>query len=815
MESDSKTKDNIYNLNFSEEIKKSFLEYAMSVIISRAIPSVYDGLKPVHRRIIYAMEKMGVTSHSAYKKSARIVGEVIGKYHPHGDSAVYNTIVRMAQDFSFRYPLVQGHGNFGSIDGDAPAAMRYTEIRLSKISAELSKDIDKKIVPFEDNYDGSEIEPARLPCYFPNLLANGSQGIAVGLATNIPPHNLTELIDACILMIKNPQVSIYELMRVVKAPDFPTGGYLACGQNLMKAYLTGNGSVVMRGKYKIEDNPNSKYKKIVFYEIPYQVNKKDLLEKIVVLVKNKVINEIHDLRDESNYKGIRIVIEVKRSVANTAFLVNKLYKYTLLQNTFSINMVALVDKEPKLLPLKKILALYIQYQIDLIVKKYTFNLSVYQKKWIINSGLIIALNNIDEVIKIIKQSKDKHEALKNLIAQFNFQEVQAKAILDMRLNRLTNLEQTNLKDDLARLEKLIAECHLVIDNIDVQNEYLIKQLTEIKKIYGDERRSEIINTESFSIDDEALIKKEDCYIVTNQANYIKRLSFEAFRVQKRGGMGVSIGKIKNNEDVINNFVHTNTLSDIYLLTNLGRIYRFKSYQVPLYERNAKGLPIINLIEINEEEKIVKIFPHTPTDKDEFFFFVTEQGKFLKLPFSLFNKIYNNGKLAINLREGDKVADACIASKESIYVILSSNAGLTTIFDHRGIRTVQTRNARGVFRMKLKNKSKVVKMLIADDLNKLLLTVSKKGYSKMSHLKNFRIRKHAVFGINSLNLKKKKDVLLSTVLVNEEDTVFATSSANKIINVKISDFRVLGRYSMGSKMMRLGEGEYIQNLEVVN
>ena len=438
-----------------------------------------------------------------------------------------------------------------------------------------------------------------------------------------------------------------------------------------------------------------------------------------------------------------------------------------------------------------------------------------KKKWKINSGLIIALNNIDEVVQIIKTSKDKNDALNNLISKFNFEEIQAKAILDMRLNRLTNLEQTNLRADLDRLEELIKECRLVIDNPEVQNNYLINQLQEIKRVYGDERRSEIINTESFSIDDESLVKKEDCYIVTNEANYIKRVTLDSFRIQKRGGVGVSIGRIKDNSDIINNFIHSNTLSHLYLLTNLGRIYRFKSYQVPIYDRNSKGLPIINLINIGDEEKIVKIFSHDSSENDDFFFFITEKGKFLKLKFSLFDYIPTSGKLAIKLNEDDNVVDACIASENSFYVILSSSSGLTTVFDHREIRTTQTRNTLGVKGIRLKNEAKLLKILVTNDLNKLLLTVSEKGYSKMTPLVNFRIAKRGASGLISLNLKNKDDALFLTALVSENDNIFVTSSSNKIININTSDFRILSRRSLGSKIMKLNDDESIKSLEVIN
>ncbi len=643
--------DKVDDINISSEMRESFLNYAMSVIVSRALPDVRDGLKPVQRRILYGMSELNMAPGGAYKKSARLVGDVMGKYHPHGDSSIYEAMVRMAQEFSFRYTLVNGHGNFGSVDGDEAAAMRYTEARMERITAEMLRDINKDTIDFKDNYDGSEQEPVVLPSRIPNLLVNGATGIAVGMATNIPPHNLSEVVDGIIHLINNPDAEIEDLMEFIQGPDFPTGGELLGLGGLHDAYTTGRGSVMMRSKTEFQRHANGKTS-IIVTEIPYQVNKSRLIEKIAELAKEKRIDGITDLRDESNRKGIRIVIELRKDV-NEEVILNNLYKFTPLQTSFGFNMIALVNGQPQKLNLKDALRHYITHQIEVIVRRAKFDLDKAQARLHIVEGLLVAMNHIDEIIQLIKSAKDEEQALHQLMKRYELSEIQAKAILDMRLRRLTSLEVDKLTSEQKELVATIGQLEVLLASPEEQDKVLIREITELKDKFGDKRRTMINTTDILDIEDEALIPVEEVIVTITNKGYIKRLTVDTYRAQHRGGRGLT-GQKTYEDDFVEHVMYTSTHDTMLFFTNVGKVYRMKAYQIPTGARTSKGLPIVNVLEFGENETLATVLRVKDFTEGHFLFFATKKGLVKRTDITLYANIRSNGLIAIQLRDGDEL-----------------------------------------------------------------------------------------------------------------------------------------------------------------
>lgn len=797
----------IRDIDIADEMKNGFLDYAMSVIVSRAIPDVRDGLKPVHRRIIYAMWDLNMTYDKQHKKSARIVGEVIGKYHPHGDTAVYEAMVRMAQDFSYRYPLIDGHGNFGSMDGDAPAAMRYTEARMSKIAGELIKDIEKETTIFIDNYDGSEQEPTFLPGYFPNLLINGASGIAVGMATNIPPHNLNEVIDGVIALTKNGDITTVELMKIIKGPDFPTGALITTGNSLIKAYETGNGTITIRSKIDIEENNNKR--RIIVSEIPYQVNKAKLLERIAELVRDKIINGISDLRDESNMEGVRVVLELKRDAQENVIL-NKLYKLTPLQTNFSLNILALYKNQPKVMGLKQILKYFVEHQIDIIVKRSQFELHKNQNRLIILEGLKIALDHIDEVITIIKKSQTIQIALEALIDKFKLVIEQARAILEMRLQRLTGLEIEKINNEISEIKLAIIALEEIINNSEKQIEIMINELVEIKKKYGDERRSQIIKEELTEIDPEELIRREDILIMLTQNGYVKRVADDTFKLQNRGGKGIT--GLANMEDSLKKIVGANSIDSLLIFSNFGKVYKLRAYQIETYSRHARGLPIINLIAIDKTENIQTILAldETIIEQDNLFF-VTKKGLIKKTKLSEFNQIRQTGKVAIELKEKDELISVII-TKGTDDVIIGNNIGKVIRFNEKEIRAM-SRQSVGV--KGISNDETGVTIGVSSGRSaKYVLSVTENGYAKKTPIEDYRLTGRNTNGVKSMNLTEKTGYLkFAQTVVGDEDLLVGTKNGN-VIRVSLEQVPFFGRTTSGVKIIRLDQDDKLEVIEIL-
>ncbi|WP_422397285.1 DNA gyrase subunit A [Spiroplasma endosymbiont of Sarcophaga carnaria] len=797
----------IRDIDIADEMKNGFLDYAMSVIVSRAIPDVRDGLKPVHRRIIYAMWDLNMTYDKQHKKSARIVGEVIGKYHPHGDTAVYEAMVRMAQDFSYRYPLIDGHGNFGSMDGDAPAAMRYTETRMSKIAGELIKDIEKETTIFIDNYDGSEQEPTFLPGYFPNLLVNGASGIAVGMATNIPPHNLNEVIDGVIALTKNGDITTVELMKIIKGPDFPTGALITAGNSLIKAYETGNGTITIRSKIDIEENNNKR--RIIVSEIPYQVNKAKLLERIAELVRDKIINGISNLRDESNMEGVRVVLELKRDAQENVIL-NKLYKLTPLQTNFSLNILALYKNQPKVMGLKQILKYFVEHQIDIIVKRSQFELHKNQNRLIILEGLKIALDHIDEVITIIKKSQTTQIALEALIDKFKLVNEQARAILEMRLQRLTGLEIEKINNEISEIKLAIIALEEIINNSEKQIEIMINELVEIKKKYGDERRSQIIKEELTEIDPEELIRCEDILIMLTQDGYVKRVADDTFKLQNRGGKGIT--SLANIEDSLKKIVGANSIDSLLIFSNFGKVYKLRAYQIETYSRHARGLPIINLIAIDKTENIQTILAldETIIEQDNLFF-VTKKGLIKKTKLSEFNQIRQTGKVAIELKEKDELVSVII-TKGTDDVIIGNNIGKVIRFNEKEIRAM-SRQSVGV--KGISNDETGVTIGVSSGRSaKYVLSVTENGYAKKTPIEDYRLTGRNTKGVKSMNLTEKTGYLkFAQTIVGDEDLLVGTKNGN-VIRVSLEQVPLFGRTTSGVKIIRLDQDDKLEVIEIL-
>ena len=777
-------------------MRTSFLDYAMSVIVSRALPDVRDGLKPVHRRILYSMHDLGMHSDKPFKKSARIVGDVIGKYHPHGDSAVYETMVRMAQDFNYRYMLVDGHGNFGSIDGDGAAAMRYTEARMSKISMELLRDINKDTIDYQDNYDGEEKEPVVMPARFPNLLVNGTSGIAVGMATNIPPHQLGEVIDGVLAISHDPEISIQELMDIIPGPDFPTGGLILGRSGIRKAYETGRGSIKIRAKVKIEVKSNGK-EVIIVNEIPYQVNKARLIERIAELVREKKIDGITDLRDESDREGLRIVIEVRKD-ANANVLLNNLYKHTALQTSFGINTLALVDGQPKVLNVKQCLVHYLDHQRVVIRRRTEFELRKAEARAHILEGLIIALDNLDEVIKLIRGSQTTDIAREGLMTTFNLSEKQAQAILDMRLQRLTGLEREKIEEEYKSLVQLIAELKAILADNEKILEIIREELTEIKERFNDKRRTEIVAGGIEDIEDEDLIPRENIVISLTHNDYIKRIPVSTYRAQKRGGRGIQ-GMGTNDDDFVEHLITTSTHDTILFFTNKGKVYRAKGYEIPEYGRTAKGLPIINLLGIEKDEWVNAIIPVAEFEDDWFLFFTTKQGISKRSPLSSFAHIRNNGLIALNLREEDELISVRLTDGDKEIIIGTKN-GLLIRFHETDVRSMG-RTATGVKGITLRQDDEVVDMEVLKEDSDILI-VTHNGYGKRTPAVEYRLQHRGGKGIKTCNITEKNGSLVTMKVVNGEEDIMVITTGGVLIRMAVSDISTMGRNTQGVKLIRL-------------
>lgn len=800
----------VKEVDLGREMKTSFLNYAMSVIVSRALPDVRDGMKPVHRRILYAMNDLGMHSDKPYKKSARIVGEVMGKYHPHGDSAIYDSMVRMAQDFSYRYPLVDGHGNFGSIDGDSAAAMRYTEARMSKISMEMLKDLNKNTVDYIDNYDGSEREPSVLPCKFPNLLVNGATGIAVGMATNIPPHNLTEVIEGILALIKNPEISIEGIMNYIKGPDFPTGGCIMGVSQVRKAYMTGNGAITIRAKCSTEELPNGRTA-IVVTEIPYQVNKTRLLDRIADTVKNKIIDGITGLQDESSRQGMRIVIELRRD-ANPNVILNNLYKHTQLQSTFGINLLALVKGQPKVLNLKEILECYVEHQIDIVTRRTEFDLERAEARAHILEGLQIALGNIDLVIQLIKKSKTTEDAMNGLISVFNLTEIQAKAILDMRLQRLTGLEIDKLKNELLEVKRFIQECKEILKSHSKKLEIIVSELQDIMNRFGDDRKSELSLSDDLDIEDEDLIPVEDVIITVTNRGYVKRMTVDTYRAQNRGGKGVT-GTKMHDDDFVERLLYTSSHDVLLFFTNFGKVYRLRAFQIPYASRIAKGLPIVNLLNFEENEKLAAVLNiEKDADRDGYLIFATREGVVKKTEISAFNNIRTNGIKAILLKDTDELIEVGTTDGEKDIILGASN-GKAIRFSESDIRPMGRISA-GVRGIKVEDNEQVVGMAIVNTDGDEIVIVTENGYGKRTNVDAFRVQVRGGKGVKALNITEKNGKMVSLSTVRGDEDLMIVTDKGMVIRTHLDQILTIGRDTQGVCIIKLNEGHTAANIAIV-
>jgi len=798
----------IYPVEINDEMKKSFIAYAMAVNVSRAIPDVRDGLKPVHRRILYAMNEMGNTSDKPHKKCARIVGDVLGKFHPHGDSSVYGALVRFAQDFAIRYPLVDGHGNFGSVDGDPPAAYRYTEARLSKLADEMLRDIDKETVDFSPNFDASLKEPDVLPARFPSLLVNGSDGIAVGMATNIPPHNLSETIDAVIAEINNPDMTIDEILQILPAPDYPTGGVIMGTEALRQAYLTGKGGVVIRSKADIEEDNDGKCR-IVVTEIPYQVNKSEMIKQIAEMVKNKRIEGIQDIREESDRHGMRIVFEVKRDF-NAQVVLNTLYKRTQLQCSYGINFLALVDGYPRVLNIKQILDHYIAHQKDVIYRRTKFDLAKAEERAHIIEGLVVALANIDEVIKIIKASKDRDEASKSLQNAFLLSEAQAGAILDMRLQRLTSLEVEKLNNELADLRNLITELRGILASEDKIKQVIVKELEDVKARYGDERSTEIDFNGSVDINIEDLIEKEDVVISMTHFGYVKRLPVTEYRQQHRGGMG-STGHKPKEEDFVEHMFICSTHNTLLFFTNKGKVYTLKGYEIPEEQKTARGRNIINLLPLEKDEKVQAILPKL-AEGEGFLVMATRRGLIKKTATSEFESIRKTGKIAINLAEGDELISVEFSAGDST-IMVASNEGKCIRFDEKDVKPLG-RDTMGVKAIDLAKDDYLVDMLVYKP-GYDILTITENGYGKRSDVSEYKIQNRNGKGMKAGIFNDKTGRLVGLKQVIESEDVMLIANNGVIIRTPAVSISKITRDTIGVKVMKLASGTTVSCVAIAD
>lgn len=793
--------DNILEVNIEDEMKKSYLDYSMSVIMSRALPDVRDGLKPVHRRIIYAMDELGMQPDKQYRKSARLVGDVLGKYHPHGDSSVYDAMVRLAQDFNIRYPLVDGHGNFGSIDGDEPAAMRYTEARMTWLATEMLRDIDKDTIDFRPNFDETLKEPVVLPSRFPNLLVNGSSGIAVGMATNIPPHNLRESIDAIVMLIDNPNASIEDLMTVLKGPDFPTGAYIMGKEGIRTAYKTGRGKITVRAVAEIEETKKGRYR-IVVTEIPYQVNKAALVEKIAELVRDKKIEGISDLRDESDREGLRIVIEIKKD-ANPNVVLNNLYKHTQLQITYGIIMLALVDGEPKVLNLKKLITHYIEHQKVVITRRTRYELRKAEERAHIIEGLKIALDNIDEVIRIIRSSKTEAMAKESLMNNFGLSDIQAQAILDMRLRRLTGLEREKLEEEYVALIKEINRLKEILENERLVYEIMKKELLEIKEKYGDERRTKILSSAK-EIEIEDIIQEENVVITLTHFGYIKRTPESIYKTQRRGGKGISALTTRE-EDFVEDLYITSTHDTVLFFTNKGKVYSLKAYELPEGSRQARGVAIVNLLNISGDEKINSIIPINKNTTEKYLLIVTKKGLIKKIRLSEFENIRRNGLKAIELKEDDELISVR-KTDGNREIIIVTRKGMSIRFSEDDVREMG-RNAMGVKAITLNEKDQVVAMELVEE-GKSLLVISENGFGKRTPLDEYKTQNRGGKGLITYKIKEKTGEIVSAKVVGDEDEILMISMSGTIIRIAVKDISVSGRATQGVTLMKMEDDKVV-------
>ena len=784
----------ILPIEIAEEMKKSYIDYSMSVIVGRALPDVRDGLKPVHRRILYSMSELNLTPDKPYRKSARIVGDVLGKYHPHGDSAVYLAMVRMAQAFSTRGLLVDGHGNFGSVDGDSPAAMRYTEARMSKLALELLRDIDKETVDFVPNFDESLKEPAVLPSRYPNLLVNGSNGIAVGMATSIPPHNLGEVIDATVHLIDNEECSVDDLMKFVKGPDFPTSAIIMGKENIAEAYRTGRGKVKVRARAVIEELPKGK-QQIVVTEIPYQVNKAKLVERIAELVKDKKVEGISDLRDESNRNGMRIVIELKRDV-NANIVLNNLYKHSQMEETFSVIMLALVNGQPKVLNLKQILYHYVQHQKDVVTRRTKFELNKAEARAHILEGLRIALDNIDAVISLIRASKTTQEAKSGLMEKFGLTDIQAQAILDMRLQRLTGLERDKIEAEYEELIKKINRLKEILANERLLLNVIKEEMLIIKENYADERRTEIRHAEG-EIDMRDLIEDEEIAITLTHFGYIKRLPADTYKSQKRGGRGISALTTRE-EDFVKHLVSTTTHSKLLFFTNKGRVFRLNAYEIPEGKRQAKGTAIVNLLQLGPNEKIATLLAIDEKDDNKYLLLATKNGIVKKTDREEFKNINKAGLIAIGLREDDELIGVKVTDGNKD-VLLVTKEGMSIRFDENDIRSMG-RSAMGVKGITLSNDDKVVSMSLCEEGTDVLV-VSENGFGKRTDINEYRTQIRAGKGIKTYNIAEKTGKLVGAEMVNEDDEMMIINSDGVLIRLRVNEISLFGRVTSGVKLMK--------------
>lgn len=801
---------NLIDVNLTSEMKVSFIDYAMSVIVARALPDVRDGLKPVHRRILYGMNELGVTPDKPHKKSARITGDVMGKYHPHGDFSIYEAMVRMAQWWSYRHMLVDGHGNFGSMDGDGAAAQRYTEARMSKIALEMLRDINKKTVDFQDNYDGSEREPLVLPSRFPNLLVNGATGIAVGMATNIPPHNLGESIDAVKLVMDNPDVTTRELMEVLPGPDFPTGALVMGRSGIYKAYETGKGSIILRSRAEIETTKSGR-ERIVVTEFPYGVNKTKVHEHIVRLTQEKRIEGITAVRDESSREGIRFVIEVRRD-ASANVILNNLFKLTSLQTNYSFNMLAIENGVPKILSLKQIIVDYIEHQKDVIVRRTKFDKAKAEKRAHILEGLLIALDHLDEVISIIRNSETDVLAQKELMERFQLSERQSQAILDMRLRRLTGLEREKIQDEYDDLLALIADLSDILAKPERIIAIIKEEMDEIKRKYADPRRTELMVGEVLSLDDEDLIEESDVLITLSDNGYVKRLSQDEFRSQKRGGRGVK-GTGVNDDDFVRELVSTNTHDYVYFMTNRGRVYRLKGYEIPEYGRSAKGLPIVNLLKLDEDEVVQTIIRATQAEsKENYFFFVTRNGIIKRTKESEFAHIRQNGLKAITLKDGDELINVIRTSGDDD-IIIGTRFGYSVRFKESAVRSM-SRSASGVRGVNLREGDAVVgTSRITDDQEVLVIT--EKGYGKRTAASEYPTKGRGGKGIKTVKITEKNGLLAGLATVNGDEDIMVITDTGVVIRTGVSNISQTGRSTLGVKVMKLDQDSKIMTFTLVH
>ncbi|MDU9272289.1 DNA gyrase subunit A [Staphylococcus pseudintermedius] len=798
--------------NISKEMRESFLDYAMSVIVSRALPDVRDGLKPVHRRILYGLNEQGMTPDKPYKKSARIVGDVMGKYHPHGDLSIYEAMVRMAQDFSYRYPLVDGQGNFGSMDGDGAAAMRYTEARMTKLALELLRDINKDTIDFIDNYDGNEREPSVLPSRFPNLLVNGASGIAVGMATNIPPHNMREVIDGVLSLSHNPDITISELMEDIQGPDFPTAGLILGKSGIRRAYETGRGSVIMRAKAEIESRGGGR-DRIVVTEIPFQVNKARMIEKIAELVRDKKIDGITDLRDETSLRtGVRVVIDVRKD-ANASVILNNLYKQTPLQTSFGVNMIALVNGRPQLINLKQALYHYLEHQKEVVRRRTEYNLRKAKDRAHILEGLRIALDHIDEIITIIRESETDKVAMESLQSRFALSERQAQAILDMRLRRLTGLERDKIEQEYNDLIAYIAELEAILADEEKLLELVREELTEIKEKFGDDRRTEIQLGGIDQLEDEDLIPEEQIVITLSHNNYIKRLPASTYRAQNRGGRGVQ-GMNTLDDDFVSQLVTTSTHDQVLFFTNKGRVYKLKGYEVPELSRQSKGIPIVNVIELDQDEVISTMIAVKDLDSEEdFLVFVTKKGLIKRSALSNFNRINRNGKIAIKFRDDDELIAVRLTDGEKHILIGTAQASLIR-FKETDVRAM-SRIAAGVKGIRLRDGDEVIGLDVADDDNQdKILVVTEKGYGKRTSIEDYRLSNRGGMGVKTAKLTERNGRLVCITTVEGDEDLMVVTNQGVIIRMEVSNISVNGRMAQGVRLIRLDEEQYVSTVAKV-